>query len=446
MSALIGGAWGTTWKSAQLHRQRVLRRLNGVTTIMASKKVLGLTAATAALILGLTACGNGGDAAQPDGDGGEFQYGIIYPQTGALAFLGPPQLTGAEYAISEINEAGGILGTEVPAIAEGDEAGDAAQASEAANNLVGQGVNAVVGAAASGMTQAVYDTITGAEIVQCSGSNTAPDLSNIDDGGYYFRTAPSDLMSGPVMARQMVEDGHQSVAVIARADDYGSGYAQAVSDELEALGAEVVLTDQYDVDATNFDSVISSADNEGPDAIALISFDEGTQILGGLLETGFEGSQLYITDGLNDPELGESVDSSNPEVVTGITGVAPGADNPQFNSGLSEFSPELDTFQFAAQVFDCVTVIALAAESADSTVPADYVGHMATVTQDGTPCTGFAECRDLLADGEDIDYQGVSGNIAFADNGDPTTATFQIFRFEEDGYDTLGFETYDPED
>ena len=408
---------------------------------MASKKVLGLTAATAALVLGLTACGNGDGGG--DSAGEEFTYGIIYPQTGALAFLGPPQISAAEYAISEINDAGGILGTEVPAIVEGDEAGDGAQANEAANSLVNSDVNAVIGAAASGMTQAIYDTITGSEIVQCSGSNTAPDLTDIDDGGYYFRTAPSDLMSGPVMARQIVEKNQLSVAIVARADDYGNGYMQAVQDELEALGAEVVLTETYDPDATNFDSVVNSVSGEEPEAVALISFEEGAQVIAELLESGIEGDQLYITDGLNSPELGTTVNEDDPSIVDGITGVAPGADNPEFNEGLREFEPELDAFQFSPQVFDCVTAIALAAESAESVDPSVYVEHLPEISRpDGTECSSFAECRDLLNDGEDIDFQGVSGNIDFDDNGDPTSATFEIFGFDGETHGVTTYEEY----
>ncbi|MFW6639862.1 ABC transporter substrate-binding protein [Nocardiopsis algeriensis] len=411
---------------------------------MASKKVLGLTAATAALVLGLTACGSeGGEEGGGEASGDAFTFGILYPQTGSLAFLGPPQITAAEYAISEINAAGGILGTEVPEIVQGDEAGDAAQANEAANSLVGDGVNAVIGAAASGMTQATYDTITGAGVVQCSGSNTAPDLTNIEDNGLYFRTAPSDLLSGPVMARKIVEDGHQSVAIVARADDYGSGYAGGLQDELEALGAEVVLSETYDPEATTFNSIVTGVNNEEPDAIALISFEEGAQVISQLLESGAEGDQLYITDGLNNPELGDSVNSEEPEIVTGITGVAPGADNAAFNEALTEFNSELEAFQFGPQVFDCVTTIALAAEAAGSTDPADYAAEMTNVSSpEGTECSTFSECRDLLAEGEEIDYQGQSGNIDFDENGDPTSATFQVFHFGEDGYETLGFEEY----
>ena len=126
-----------------------------------------------------------------------------------------------------------------------------------------------------------------------------------------------------------------------------------------------------------------------------------------------------------------------------MTGVAPGADNPEFNEGLREHAPELDVFQFAPQVYDCVNLVALAAESAGSTDPADYVSHMAEVSRpEGTECTGFEECRDLLDDGQDIDYQGVSGNIDLDDNGDPTAATFEIFEFGAGGYDIREYVDY----
>ncbi|MFF7892563.1 hypothetical protein ACFZDI_11805 [Streptomyces sp. NPDC007907] len=40
--------------------------------------------------------------------------------------------------------------------------------------------------------------------------------------------------------------------------------------------------------------------------------------------------------------------------------------------GLQEFAPDLEELQFAPQVFDCATTIALAAEKAESDDPGDY--------------------------------------------------------------------------
>ena len=407
---------------------------------MPARKALTTQAIIAALTLTLTSCGSNGEIA--DGNSEAFTFGLLYPQTGTLAFLGPPQLASAEYAIADINEAGGILGTEVPELTQADEAGESRQANDAANSLVADEVNVVIGASASNMTQAVYDTITGAEIVQCSGSNTAAELTNIDDDGYFFRTAPSDLMAGPVLAQQIVDDGHRTVALAARADDYGSGYLHAVQDELESHGVQVVLSEAYDPDTANFGAVIEGLSNAQADAVALISFEEGTQVLAALLEGEVEGDQIYVTDGLNDPELGSTV-SDDPTLITGATGVAPSADNSEFNEGLTEFQPDLEVLQYAPHVYDCVTAIALAAESADSVEPTEYVSHLADVTRpEGTECTTFAECRDLLDDGQAINYQGASGDIDFDDNGDPTSATFEVFHFGDDGYEILEYIDY----
>ena len=54
------------------------------------------------------------------------------------------------------------------------------------------------------------------------------------------------------------------------------------------------------------------------------------------------------------------------------------------------------------------------------------------ITKEGTTCTAFQECADLLADGEDIDYDGVSGPVEFSDAGDPTQATIGIYQYGPD--------------
>ena len=87
---------------------------------MPNTKALGFTAAVAALALGLTACGGGGEDGGEGGGGDALQFGYIFPESGDLSFLGPPQIAAAEYAIQEINDAGGVLGTELPGLIGGD--------------------------------------------------------------------------------------------------------------------------------------------------------------------------------------------------------------------------------------------------------------------------------------------------------------------------------------
>jgi len=54
------------------------------------------------------------------------------------------------------------------------------------------------------------------------------------------------------------------------------------------------------------------------------------------------------------------------------------------------------------------------------------------VTRDGTVCTSFSECQQLVADGEDIDYDGAGGPYTFGDAGEPTEASFSIQTYGPD--------------
>lgn len=384
--------------------------------------------------------GEPGAAPAPDqaGNGdGVLTFGYVLPETGQLAFLGPPQIEAAGYAVSEINAAGGVLGQEVPGLVAGDEADQAAVAQQSTDRVLAAGVDAIIGAAASGQSLAIIDRITGAEVVQCSGSNTAPNFTDYDDGGFYFRTAPSDALQGPVLADTIIGDDHSSVAIVARADDYGAGLAAATADTLEEVGATVALNETYDPNTQNFDALVQQVQGAQPDAVVVIAFEEGTQILQGLIEAGLgpDSVGVYGADGLRSEELASLVNPSDPSVLAGMRGTAPAsADNPQFLDGLREFAPDLAETQFAPQVFDCVNIIALAAEVAGSDDPATFAPEIIGVTGGGgTPCSSFAECRDLVADGEEIDYQGASGSLDFDEAGEPATASIEVYEYDAEG-------------
>ena len=62
----------------------------------------------------------------------------------------------------------------------------------------------------------------------------------------------------------------------------------------------------------------------------------------------------------------------------------------------------------------------------------DKRGTMVAVSKGGTKCTTFAQCRELIENGEDIDYDGISGPIEFTDDGDPGSAQIGIFEYNAD--------------
>ena len=409
-------------------------------------KRLGSVGALAALGMLLAACASGGEAGGGEDAGaggtpeligdGTLKVGYVLPETGQLAFLGPPQIQGLKFAIKEINADGGVLGKQIPDPVAGDEAGDQAVAQQSADRVLAGDVQAVVGAAASGMTVAIIDKITGSQVVECSASNTAPTFTNYQDSGYYFRTAPSDALQGPVLADTIVSDGHSRVAIVARADDYGKGLADATAKSLREAGATVALNNVYDPNTTNFGAVVQKVAAVKPDAVAVISFEEGKQLLKGLIEAGYGPSKVgvYGADGLRSEELPKLVDPRNASVLAGMKGTAPAsAENAKFTADLKQFDPGLKELQYAPQAYDCMTVIALAAEQAKTNDPAVFKNAMVGVTRDGSACSTFAACRKLIAAGTNINYQGVSGPLDFIAAGEPGEATIEIYRYDKSG-------------
>ncbi len=362
-------------------------------------------AAIAAVALVAAACG-GGDDVEVSTD--PLKLGYLLPETGQLAFLGPPMVSGVQLAIEEINNAGGVLGNPVELLS-GDEAGDAGRAAEEASRLLASDVQGIIGAAATGMTMAVIDQITSAGVVQCSPSNTGILLTDQpDNGGYYFRTAPSDVLQAPVLAELVINAGAENVAVVARADDYGVPFLNETVEQLESRGATVVLSESYDPEAATFDSVVDAMLGSGADAYVLITFVEGAQITQGLLAGGAEPTQLFGADGIAGAAFADNFPSA--DVLEGMRFTAPTAIVPEdFEARLLEFNPALVDFLFSPNAYDCANLMALSAVAAGSTASSAVRDQMIDVTRGDNVCGSFAECKTFLDAGETIAYQSASG-------------------------------------
>jgi ABC-type branched-subunit amino acid transport system substrate-binding protein len=245
-----------------------------------------------------------------EGDG-VLTIGSLLPETGNLAFLGPPEFAGVEFAIAEINAAGGVLGNDVAYIPgdSGDTTTDIA--SQTADRLIAGGVDAIIGAASSGVTLTVIDKITSAGITMFSPANTAIVLSDYPDNGLYFRNAPSDGLQGALVADLVQEDGNASVFILNLDDAYGNGLAAVINDLLTEAGVDVLGVRSYDPGASTFDAEVAEVINADPDAVVLISFDEGSRILRLMVERGIGPAvkNFYGSDGNMGNALGENFDA-----------------------------------------------------------------------------------------------------------------------------------------
>ncbi|MGY1706890.1 ABC transporter substrate-binding protein [Geodermatophilus sp. SYSU D00697] len=214
--------------------------------------------------------------------------GTLLPQTGNLAFLGPPEIAGAQLAVNDVNAAGGVLGQQVQLIQRdsGDTSTDIA--TQSVDALLQAGANAIIGAASSGVSLTVIDTITGAGVMQFSPANTSDQFTTYNDNGLYFRTAPPDTLQAEALADLIIEDGNNTVGILALNDPYGTGLADNVKNNLVAAGLAEgdIQTIIYDPQAANFDSEVQQMVDFNPDAIAVIGFDESSRIIEGLNANG----------------------------------------------------------------------------------------------------------------------------------------------------------------
>ncbi len=396
---------------------------------------LSYCAVGAAAALALSACSGGSDSASgasgesgAAGDGLDLKVGSILPQTGSLATLGPPEIAGVDLAIKDINDAAAGLTATVTHTDSGDTTTNIA--TQSATSLISQGVSGIVGAASSGVSMTIIDQITSAGVVQISPANTSPDFTDYDDNGFFWRTAPSDVLQGQILGNKIIEDGKTNVAILYMNDPYGIGLADNLKKTLDAAGVTVAADVTYDPAASNFTSEIGQVLGSDPDALVVIGFEESKVIFSNIATAGYDFANVYGTDG----NYGLMQPGDQPDIA-GAQFTVPGVKAPEdFQAQLQELvksqgSPELTTFSYAAESYDATVLLALAALQGGATDGATIRDNLQSVSEDGTKCTTYADCADLIAAGTDIDYDGLSGPITFSDKGDVTEATISIFKY-----------------
>ncbi len=367
---------------------------------------------------------------------GVFRLGGILPETGNLAFLGPPEFAGVQRAVNEINEAGGVLGVPMEYLP-GDSGDNGEVANATVDRLLAEDVDAFIGAASSGVSLTVIDKITQAGKVQFSPANTSAAFTDYADNGLYFRTAPADVVQGAALADLLINDGIATVSFVVLNDSYGTGLLEFTKGPYTAAGGEVLFEVIYDPQAENFDAEVAGVVGADADATVIIGFAETAKILGGLIEEGFGPADrpVYGTDGNMGNGTAELMGDRT--VIAGMKGVYPGVDVvgtlADFRDALLEIDPSLIDFSYSAEAYDAVIIMALAAEMAGSDDGVAIGSEINDITRGGEKCTTFVACRDIIAAGGDPDYDGLSGGGEFIDAGEPSAASILIVEFDAEG-------------
>lgn len=372
-------------------------------------------------------------------DSGELVLGTLTPLTGDSSHVGPAITAGINLAVADINEAGGIFGSDV--VVEHADSGDMTTdlVYTEVDRLLELDVDVVVGAGSSHMTGLVVDEIIGAGVVQISPAATWSRFTSESGNGMFFRTAPSDRLDGELLADLLLDQGHMAVAVVYREESfkYGESVSSAVEQHFVAAGGTVTLIPYasnargYVSEVTGVVDIVQDADVS---AVVVAGYAEAAEIIQALDDRGISprhGTDVWL------PNLqGVHHEFGDPSILKGVQSLDFAIDP----AAIADFSSRLEAeigvqevSTYGAESYDAVIIVGLAALVANEDSPAAIAAEINGVTRGGEKCNSFAVCKELIENGVDIDYDGLGGAYEFDDNGDPTKASYRIDTFGDDG-------------
>src|SRR5499433_187742 len=157
-------------------------------------KTLTTLALACSLGLALAGCGQKDDS---------LKFAVGGPITGSDAAFGSQLKQGAEQAIADINDAGGILGKKL-SVTVGDDVGDPKQGVSVANNFVSAGVKFVIGHFNSGVTMPTSEVYQENGILQITPASTNPRITERNMWNI-FRTCGRDDQQGKVAGEFIIK-------------------------------------------------------------------------------------------------------------------------------------------------------------------------------------------------------------------------------------------------
>ncbi len=351
----------------------------------------------------------GGAAAAED-----IKIGNVTGYTGPLESLAPAIAAGATLAIAEVNAAGTLMGggNLVVEVRGDDTCGDAAAATAMAERLItSDGVAAIVGGSCSGVTGAMLTNVAVPNgVAMISPSATSPGLSTAEDGGLFFRTAPSDARQGVVMTNVLMDRGITSVALTYTNNDYGKGLADAFAAAFTEAGGTVTINAAHEDGKADYSAEVAALASAGGEVLVVAGYTDqgGKGIIQASLDTGAFDT-FVLPDGMVGQQLVDDIGAG----LNGSFGQYPGTDSAgaEMFQTLATAAGFDGTGAFSPESYDAAALIMLAMHAAGSATSADWapkVMDLANAPGEQIFPGELAKALELIAAGTDIDYVGAS--------------------------------------
>ncbi|MGE4533841.1 MULTISPECIES: ABC transporter substrate-binding protein [Halomonas] len=356
----------------------------------------------------------------------EVKIGFLGGFTGPIETLTPPVYDAAQLAAQHVNEQGGLLDGQQVAMPSGDTTcSDASAASNAADRLVNsEQVTAIVGALCTGATIAAANNaaIPGG-VVMVSPASTAPAVSELEDNDLVFRTVPSDAFQGEALAKMLLAKGIDEVAVTYVNNDYGRGLADAFVATYEAEGGTVAENLAHEDNRADYRAELGTLSATGVPNLVVLAYGDtsGQTVVRQAYESGmftqYIGADGMVISGLLD---GVGVEVLNDSFIATRPGNPDTPGTARFVE-LAEAGGISHEAVFAGQGYDAAFLLALAIEQNGNAEREGLSAALRSVSSAPGEVIlpgEWEKAKELIAAGEEINYEGASGSHEFDDNGD----------------------------
>lgn len=350
------------------------------------------------LALAATACAGGGEVGdgagaaggtepaagdgETAGDGGAaegepLRIGMATTLSGSIALFGVANQNGAQLAVDQLNEAGGVLGRPVELIVRDDQAEPEEGSALARDLIISEDVDVLLGPVSSGVALAITEVAKERKVPFIVHTSNTEALMVEEFHPYMVSVVPNTGMEARAQGVDLADSGFTRWATIAPDYEFGQAQTGTFVETITAENPDVeIIAQQFpELGETDFQPFITSLLSDKPDAVYsplfagdLVTFTRQAANFGFFDQTEF--TALYETDALT--ELGDEVDLSG---IRAYSRCPFNIDTPQMADFVSAYQAAHDRVpsDWACMAHDAVKLWAQVVEENGSADPEQFV-------------------------------------------------------------------------
>ncbi|MCK4323579.1 MAG: ABC transporter substrate-binding protein, partial [Armatimonadetes bacterium] len=215
-----------------------------------------------------------GPAAKPEGE--PIKIGAIFSVTGPASPLGDPEKKAVAILVEQVNSQGGVLGRPVEVIVKDDKSMPD-NAVKAANDLIEQGVVAIIGPSRTPTTMPLKEICQEAEVplISCAAGKTITDPV----ASYVFAVPQTNTLAVEKCFQYLEKEGIGTVASIYVANPFGEDGQNNIEAIAAEKGVEIVAVETFGGDDTVMETQLTKIKAAKPGALICWGTNPGPAIV-----------------------------------------------------------------------------------------------------------------------------------------------------------------------